>query len=189
MESIELETMQGIIRRNRDLIAEEKRLRAIGEGRIGDNPDEQKTLSYFLRVVLEYLGICSITQNSYIESWGEDTPLPDGKAYIQTLCVDWRHEIYVDCQKYGRALHLTNPLRRILKEKFESHPNVQVCILTNGLEYEVYTDSTVEDELDEAPIYTFNILDLSDADLQVLHSLKTRLSTEVLQTIQQLQKY
>lgn len=52
---------------------------------------------------------------------------------------------------------------------FNSTPTVNLAILTNGIEYEFYTDLNHKDIMDTTPFFKFNLLNLKDSDIQALN--------------------
>jgi hypothetical protein len=59
-----------------------------------------------------------------------------------------------------------------LSRYFNATPDVKMAILTNGVEYKLFTDLTQDNIMDNEPFYVFKIESLSDSDIETIEKFK-----------------
>jgi len=59
-----------------------------------------------------------------------------------------------------------------LARYFNAAPEVRIAVLTNGIEYKLFTDLDKNNLMDESPFFKFNINNLSEEDIKILAQFK-----------------
>ena len=101
---------------------------------------------------------------------------PDLRAdYV--LFLNLQPVIVVECKKLSEK-KLNSDARRQLDEYFRAPSDqvntVRIAILTNGDEFEFYTDSKEKNVMDSDPYWTFNLSKFSDNDVKALLMYSTK---------------
>lgn len=71
-----------------------------------------------------------------------------------------------------------------LSRYFNSTPNVKLAILSNGLRYKFFTDLNADNIMDETPFFEFNICDVNDDVINILHKFSSaHIDTDVMSSL------
>ena len=104
------------------------------------------------------LGYDVFDPNEVIPEFTADTGTKKGEKVDYALVKDGEVQILIECKKFGEKL---TPKHASQLFRYFSVSHARVAILTNGSEYEFYTDLDAPNKMDEKP---FLILDLTDID-------------------------
>lgn len=90
------------------------------------------------------------------------------KADKADLCIiiDNKPSIIIEAKKLGTKFEAKH--RRQLAQYFHWVKSVNLAILTDGIEYEFYSDLNNENKMDETPFYTLSIHNLSSDNIKFL---------------------
>ncbi|MDD8060634.1 type I restriction endonuclease [Shewanella metallivivens] len=117
----------------------------------------------FLHTVLGY---DVFNPNEVIPEFTADIATKKGEKVDYALVKDGEVQILIECKKYGEKLSIKHAGQLF---RYFSVTNSRLAILTNGTEYQFFTDLDAPNKMDEKP---FLILDLLNIDEHLVPELK-----------------
>lgn len=112
------------------------------------------------------LGYDVFDPNEVVPEFTADTGTKKGEKVDYALIKDGAVQILIECKKYSEALS-TKHANQLFR--YFSVTNARIAILTNGAQYQFYTDLDAPNKMDEKPFLT---LDLEDLDEHVVPEIK-----------------
>ena len=112
------------------------------------------------------LGYDVFDPNEVIPEFTADTGTKKGEKVDYALVKDDEVQILIECKKFGETL---TPKHASQLFRYFSVTNTRLAILTNGSQYEFYTDLDAPNKMDEKP---FLILDLQNIDEHIVPEIK-----------------
>lgn len=112
------------------------------------------------------LGYDVFDPNEVIPEFTADTGTKKGEKVDYALIKDGVVQILIECKKYGEQL---SPKHANQLFRYFSVTNARIAILTNGSQYQFYTDLDAPNKMDEKPFLT---LDLEDLDEHIVPEIK-----------------
>lgn len=121
------------------------------------------------------LGYDVFDPNEVVPEFTADTGTKKGEKIDYALMKDGAVQILIECKKYSDPLS-TKHANQLFR--YFSVTNARIAILTNGAQYEFYTDLDAPNKMDEKPFLT---LDLENIDEHIVPEIKklTKLSFDV----------
>ncbi|WP_353079714.1 type I restriction enzyme HsdR N-terminal domain-containing protein [Flavobacterium sp.] len=131
--------------------------------------NEAQTRQYLIEPIIEILGYSRMDDmlTEINAGWGQK----NDKADIGLLVKGKNPEIIVECKKYGKSL--TDKEAWQLNGYFINTPSCKLGILTNGLEWRVYSadEANKETSLNVNPFLVFNFNEINDSLIDNLSKL------------------
>ncbi|MCF6250555.1 MAG: type I restriction enzyme HsdR N-terminal domain-containing protein [Methylococcaceae bacterium] len=112
------------------------------------------------------LGYDVFDPSEVIPEFTADTGTKKGEKVDYALIKDDEVQILIECKKFGEKL---SPKHANQLFRYFSVTSARVAILTNGVQYEFYTDLDAPNKMDEKP---FLMLNLSDIDEHIVPEIK-----------------
>ena len=112
------------------------------------------------------LGYDVFDPNEVIPEFTADTGTKKGEKVDYALMKDGELQILIECKKYGEKLTSKHASQLF---RYFSVTNARLAVLTNGSQYEFYTDLDAPNKMDDKP---FLILDLEDIDEHIVPEIK-----------------
>ncbi|WP_264406591.1 type I restriction endonuclease [Vibrio owensii] len=112
------------------------------------------------------LGYDVFDPNEVVPEFTADTGTKKGEKVDYALIKDGAVQILIECKKYSEPLS-TKHANQLFR--YFSVTNARIAILTNGAQYQFYTDLDAPNKMDEKPFLT---LDLEDLDEHVVPEIK-----------------
>lgn len=112
------------------------------------------------------LGYDVFDPNEVIPEFTADTGTKKGEKVDYALIKDGVVQILIECKKYGEQL---SPKHASQLFRYFSVTNARIAILTNGSQYQFFTDLDAPNKMDEKPFLT---LDLEDLDEHTVPEIK-----------------
>lgn len=124
---------------------------------------EEATKNAFVMPFLHnVLGYDVFDPTEVIPEFTADTGIKKGEKVDYAILKDGQVQILVECKKYSEKLSAKHAGQLF---RYFSVTNARIGILTNGAQYEFYTDLDAPNKMDEKP---FLILDLEDIDEHIV---------------------
>lgn len=101
-----------------------------------------------------------------IPEFTADTVSKKGEKVDYALMKDGEVQILIECKKYGEKLTIKHASQLF---RYFSVTNARLAILTNGAEYQIFTDSDAPNKMDEKPFLKF---DLESIDEHIIPEVK-----------------
>ena len=117
----------------------------------------------FLHTVLGY---DVFNPNEVVPEFTADTACKKGEKVDYALMKDGEVQILIECKKYNEKLSIKHAAQLF---RYFSVTNARLAILTNGTEYQFYTDLDAPNKMDEKPFLT---LDLENIDEHLIPEVK-----------------
>jgi len=141
------------------------------EERCANEPQTRFTL---IEPILEILAY-SRTDDMVTEvsaGFGEKNDRADIGLYVNNKNTSLKPEIVVECKKYGKKL--TDKEASQLNNYFMNTPSAKLAILTNGMDWKLYTSDTSSKEstLHPIPFIEFSLNDIDDNVIELLTTIK-----------------
>ncbi|WP_108945606.1 type I restriction endonuclease [Shewanella halifaxensis] len=112
------------------------------------------------------LGYDVFDPNEVVPEFTADTGTKKGEKVDYALLKDGEVQILIECKKYSEKLSTKHAGQLF---RYFSVTNARIAILTNGAQYEFYTDLDAPNKMDEKPFLT---LDLEDLDEHIVPEIK-----------------
>ena len=103
---------------------------------------------------LQALGYDVFNPNQVVPEYTADVGIKRGEKVDYALCVDGAVSILVECKPSSVDLDLKHASQLF---RYFATTSVRVAILTNGVEYQFYSDTEQPNKMDEKPFYVFSL--------------------------------
>ncbi|UJF22277.1 type I restriction endonuclease [Shewanella sp. OMA3-2] len=110
----------------------------------------------FLHTVLGY---DVFNPNEVIPEFTADVATKKGEKVDYALVKDGEVQILIECKKYGEKLSVKHAGQLF---RYFSVTNSRLAILTNGTEYQFFTDLDAPNKMDEKPFLTLDLLNIDE---------------------------
>ncbi|WP_425402655.1 type I restriction endonuclease [Haloglycomyces albus] len=128
--------------------------------------EEAAKNAFIMPFISNVLGYDVFNPNEVIPEFTADVGLKKGEKIDYAIVRDDDVQILIECKKSNQALTLENASQLY---RYFSVTQARIAVLTNGIEYQFYTDLDSPNRMDSKP---FLVLDLSDIDETLLPELK-----------------
>ena len=105
------------------------------------------------------LGYDVFDPSEVVPEFTADTGTKKGEKVDYALMKDGEVQILIECKKYSEKLSTKHASQLF---RYFSVTNARIAILTNGAQYEFYTDLDAPNKMDEKPFLTLDLEDLDD---------------------------
>ena len=105
------------------------------------------------------LGYDVFDPNEVIPEFTADTATKKGEKVDYALMKDGEVQILIECKKYGESLSTKHAAQLF---RYFSVTNARLAVLTNGTEYQFYTDLDAPNKMDDKPFLTMDLLKLDE---------------------------
>lgn len=112
------------------------------------------------------LGYDIFDPTEVVPEFTADTATKKGEKVDYAILKDGAVQILVECKRFGEKLTLKHAAQLF---RYFSVTNARIAILTNGHEYQLFTDLDAPNKMDEKP---FMVLDLLDIDEHIVPEVK-----------------
>ena len=140
-----------------------KKLNQVSATLLTEEATKNALIMPFLHSVLGY---DVFDPNEVVPEFTADTGTKKGEKVDYALMKDGEVQILIECKKYSEKLSTKHASQLF---RYFSVTNARIAILTNGAQYEFYTDLDAPNKMDEKP---FLILDLEDLDDHIIPEIK-----------------
>jgi predicted type IV restriction endonuclease len=148
---------------NERLLALSEKIPQISNNLLTEEATKNALVMPFLHSVLGY---DVFNPNEVIPEYTADTPNKKGEKVDYALIKDNEVQILIECKKYKDPLSIKHAGQLF---RYFSVSNARVAILTNGSQYQFFTDLDAPNKMDERP---FLELDLEHLDEQIIPEVK-----------------
>ena len=130
-------------------------------GQVSDSlsTEEATKTALVLPFLHSVLGYDVFDPNEVVPEFTADTGTKKGEKVDYALVKDDEVQILIECKKYGEKLTSKHASQLF---RYFSVTNARLAILTNGSEYEFYTDLDAPNKMDEKPFLTLDLADVDD---------------------------
>lgn len=140
-----------------------KKIAQVGAGLATEEATKNALVMPFLHSVLGY---DVFNPEEVIPEFTADAGTKKGEKVDYALVKDGQIQILIECKKYGEKL---TPKHSSQLFRYFSVTSARLAILTNGAEYQVFTDLDAPNKMDEKP---FLVLNLEDIDEHLIPEIK-----------------
>lgn len=105
------------------------------------------------------LGYDVFDPSEVIPEFTADTGIKKGEKVDYALVKDGAVQILIECKKYGENLSTKHSGQLF---RYFSVTNARIAILTNGAQYQFYTDLDKPNKMDEKPFLTLDLLEIDE---------------------------
>lgn len=144
----------------------EQSLRALAEKaqRIKDTLEtEEATKTGLIMPFLAALGYDVFDPNQVIPEFVADVGTKKNEKIDYAIKLDGRVTILIECKKVGAPLDLNHASQLF---RYFATVDARIAILTNGVDYKLFTDLDAPNRMDSKPFMEFSLLDLDPAHLK-----------------------
>jgi hypothetical protein len=140
---------------------------------------EEATKNAFVMPFLNrVLGYDVFDPTEVIPEFTADTGIKKGEKVDYAILKDGQVQILVECKKYSEKLSAKHSGQLF---RYFSVTNARIGILTNGAQYEFYTDLDAPNKMDEKPFLTLDLEDIDEHVVpEVLKLTKTSFDVEII---------
>ncbi|MGF1758842.1 type I restriction enzyme HsdR N-terminal domain-containing protein [Photobacterium sagamiensis] len=140
-----------------------KKLSQVADNLVTEEATKNALVMPFLHSVLGY---DVFDPNEVVPEFTADTGTKKGEKVDYALMKEGEVQILIECKKYSENLSTKHASQLF---RYFSVTNARIAILTNGAQYEFYTDLDAPNKMDEKPFLT---LDLEDIDEHIVPEIK-----------------
>lgn len=153
-----------------------KKVASVGPSLETEEATKNALIMPFLHTVLGYDVFDPL---EVVPEFNADIGVKKGEKVDYALLKDGEVQILIECKKHGEKLSAKHSSQLY---RYFSVTNARIAILTNGVQYELYTDLDAPNKMDEKP---FLILDMLDLDEHLIPEIKklTKHSFDVLSVV------
>lgn len=130
---------------------------------------EEHTKMAYIVPFIKMLGYDVFNPTEVIPEYTCDFGVKKGEKVDYAICIDSNPYIIIECKDCRASLTKSNISQLY---RYFSVSSAKIAILTNGIEYLLFTDSEEQNKMDYTPFYSFNILDYSEDDISLLTKLR-----------------
>ncbi|KFZ38334.1 restriction endonuclease or methylase [Shewanella mangrovi] len=112
------------------------------------------------------LGYDIFEPTEVVPEFTADTATKKGEKVDYAILKDGAVQILIECKRFGEKLNLKHAAQLF---RYFSVTNARIAILTNGHEYQLFTDLDAPNKMDEKP---FLVLELLDVDEHIVPEVK-----------------
>lgn len=131
--------------------------------------NEEATKNSCILPFLSILGYDIHNPQEVIPEYNADIGIKNGEKVDFTIAIDNEASILVEAKTIGTNL---NKHYSQLFRYFSVVDGAKVGILTDGVEYQFYTDIKIPNKMDQEPFFVFNIFNFNDKDYKYLTKFK-----------------
>lgn len=131
--------------------------------------NEEATKNSCILPFLSILGYDIHNPQEVIPEYNADIGIKNGEKVDFTIAIDNEASILVEAKTIGTNL---NKHYSQLFRYFSVVDGAKVGILTDGVEYQFYTDIKIQNKMDQEPFFVFNIFSVNDKDYKYLTKFK-----------------
>lgn len=114
---------------------------------------------------LSALGYDVFDPHEVVPEYTCDVATKKGEKVDYAICRDGEVAMLVECKPATAALSLNHAGQLF---RYFSVTNAKFAILTNGCEYQIFSDLVAPNRMDDRPFFSFSLTDLSKADVRTL---------------------
>lgn len=114
---------------------------------------------------LQALGYDVFNPSEVIPEFTADVGIKKGEKVDYALCIDGKVSILVECKPSSIDLDLRHASQLY---RYFSTTDARVAILTNGVDYQFYSDTDQPNKMDDRPFYTFSMGGIRRTDPAIL---------------------
>ncbi len=122
---------------------------------------EESTKHAFVLPFINILGYDSFNPTEVIPEYTADVGLKKGEKVDYAIFQDQQPIMIIECKNWKEKLNLHNS--QLLRYFHVTH--TRFALLTNGIDYQFFTDLDETNKMDEKPFLEFNILQLKDSTI------------------------
>jgi hypothetical protein len=130
--------------------------------------EEASKTALVLPFLSNVLGYDVFDPNEVIPEFTADTGTKKGEKVDYAIVQDGAVQILIECKKYGDVLSLKHASQLY---RYFSVTNARIAILTNGANYQFFTDLDAPNKMDERPFLELNLEDIDDHILPEIEKL------------------
>lgn len=131
--------------------------------------NEEATKNSCILPFLSILGYDIHNPKEVIPEFNADVGIKNGEKVDFTVAIDNEASILVEAKTIGTNL---NKHYSQLFRYFSVVDGAKIGILTDGVEYQFYTDIKIPNKMDQEPFFVFNIFNFNDKDYKYLTKFK-----------------
>ena len=127
---------------------------------------EEATKNAMIMPLIQILGYNVFDPLEVTPELVADVGTKKGEKVDYAILKDGKPIILFECKKSGGDLGINHASQLF---RYFHVTEARFGVLTNGLTYRFFTDLEQPNKMDEKPFFEFNILDLKDRDLSLIH--------------------
>lgn len=130
--------------------------------------EEATKNAFIMPFISNVLGYDVFNPAEVIPEFTADVGTKKGEKVDYAIFKDGQVQILIECKPIGAPLDLNHASQLF---RYFSVTTARIAILTNGQEYQVYTDGDLPNRMDEKPFLVFDLLDLDRSLLPEIQKL------------------
>ncbi|WP_419223786.1 type I restriction endonuclease [Gordonia sp. CPCC 206044] len=129
----------------------------IRDKRASIETEEATKNAFIMPFISNVLGYDVFDPAEVVPEFTADVGVKKGEKVDYAIFKDGQVQILMECKKIGDALDLRYASQLF---RYFSVTSARIAVLTNGQQYQVYTDGDLPNKMDEKPFLIFDLLDL-----------------------------
>lgn len=130
--------------------------------------EEATKTAFIMPFISNVLGYDVFDPSEVVPEFTADVGVKRGEKVDYAIFKDGKVQILMECKKLGDALDLKYASQLF---RYFAVTEARIAILTNGQEYQVFTDADLPNRMDEKPFLIFDLLDIDRALLPEIQKL------------------
>ena len=126
---------------------------------------EEATKTAIVLPFLQILGYDVFDPNIIVPEYTADVGLKKGEKVDYAILEDGEVVMLVECKHHNQSLLKHNSQ---LFRYFATKTKTRFAMLTNGINFQFYSDIKIQNIMDDSPFFEFDITQISDDDLDTL---------------------
>lgn len=126
---------------------------------------EEATKNAFIMPFIQALGYDVFNPNEVTPELIADVGIKSGEKIDYAIIKDGEPIILIECKHHGNALNVSNASQLF---RYFHTLNTKFAILTNGIEFQFFTDLVSPNKMDDKPFFSFNITEIKEQQIDEL---------------------
>lgn len=119
--------------------------------------EEATKNAFVMPFIAKVLGYDVFNPNEVVPEFTADVGTKRGEKIDYAVMQDGKARILIECKKIGEPLNINHASQLF---RYFATTHARIAILTNGQEYQVYTDGDAPNRMDEKPFLVFDLLNI-----------------------------
>lgn len=146
-----------------DLVDHLQQIAARIPGQLAHLLTEEATKNALVLPVLNGLGYNVFDPTEVVPEFTADVGTKKGEKVDYVIMRDGKPAILIECKQAGSKLHINHASQLF---RYFTVTDARFAILTNGLDYQIYTDIEAPNKMDEKPFFEFSMLSLDSKTME-----------------------
>lgn len=140
----------------------------VSEGKHRATTEEATKTAFILPFINDVLGYNVFSLTEVVPEFTADVGTKQGEKVDYAIMKNGKPLILIECKKIGEPLKINNASQLF---RYFATTDARIAVLTNGQEYQVYTDIDDKNRMDEKPFLVFDLLNIDKSLMPELEKL------------------